>query len=109
MDGASASTTVAGSTPVLTSDCSVNVGTAARRPVTAPDQGLLLIISKRRKLTERHGPSVRKRDLDGPQCIKRNSLLVGRARNDIDQINVVANLCDGAARDDRIKHARERL
>ena len=40
---------------------------------------------------------------------KRKALLVGRAHDDIDEIDVVANLRDGAARNDGVEHVRESL
>ena len=60
-------------------------------------------------MAERNCPSVWQRNLDGTQRVERDALLVGRAHDDVDQIDVIAHLGYGATRDDRIEHARERL
>ena len=41
--------------------------------------------------------------------VERDALLVGRAHDDVDEVDVVADLGDGAARYHRVEHARQRL
>ena len=80
-----------------------------RNAVTPPDEWKFLVIFKGSKLTERNGLSARQRHLQIAETIQRDSLLVGRARHYIDEINVVADLGDGCAGYDSVQDGRDRL
>ena len=69
-----------------------------RNAVTPPDQWEFLLIFEGCKLAERNRLPARQRHLQVAQTVQRDPLLVGRARHDIDQIDIVANLGDRRAR-----------
>src|SRR5262249_41852312 len=60
--------------------------------VAPPDEWKLLIIFERSKLAEWNRLSARQRHLQVAETVQRDSLFVGRARNHIDKINIVADL-----------------
>ena len=79
-----------------------SVGTRSRRQTN----GNSCSKSKRRDLAERHRASVRQRHLQGAQGRERDALLVGRARETIDQIDAVPHLRDRCARSPRCSSPR---
>ena len=93
--------TASGSTPGATSACTVSVGTRSRRQTSGNSWSIV----EGRELAERHGASVGQRHLDVAQRRERDALLVGRPRDDIDEIDVVAHLRDGRAGDHGVQHA----
>ena len=88
--GASAVTTVSGSAPGLMLACTVRVGTRSRRQTTGYSCSYPNVANWLSGTVRPFG----QRHLHCAQGRKRHPLLVRRPRHDVDQIDVVAHLCD---------------
>ncbi len=67
------------------------------------------MIFERGELAQRNCSSVWQRDLQGSQGRERDALFIGRARHDVDQIDIIAHLSDRCPGYDSVKHRRHCL
>ncbi len=89
----SSSTISSGSVPGATSDWTVSVGSRSRRQMS----GWSWVYVEGRELAQRHRPPVRQRHRKVAQGRDRHGLSADRPGDDVDEVDVVANLGDRLA------------
>ena len=76
-------------------------------PVAPPDHRIFLLGIEPRDLAERNDSAIGQRNFQGSQRGQRNALLIGRPADDIDEIDIVAQLRHGHAYHDAVQHRRD--